>query len=88
MDENQEEIVRNGEKAKVLLESEAFVTTVADLKQVWITEHFQTQPDDSERREELYRLNLALQHIEAVLASRIIAMEAIHAVEAEENNEE
>ena len=88
MDEPQLEIVREGEMAKALLESEAFVTTVADLKQVWINEHFQTNPDDADRREELYRLNLALQHVEAVLASRIIAMEAIHAVEAEENNEE
>jgi len=87
-EDDQMEIVREGELAKVLLESEAFVTTIADLKNVWNVELDQPAPSDYERREELYRLHLALEHIEAVLASRATATDLVTAMQAEEQEED
>lgn len=87
-EDDQLEIVRDGEMAKALLESEAFVTTVADLKSVWNAELYQTAPGDGTRREELYRLHLALEHIEAVLASRILANDLVTAMKADEQEDD
>jgi hypothetical protein len=88
MDETQTEIVRSGEQAKALLESEAFVTTVADLKSVWLTELLVSDPQDQAKREEMYRLYIALQAVEGVIASRVDAMNAIHAQHALETQED
>lgn len=79
MDENQMEIVRAGELAKVLLESEAFVTTVADLKSVWLSELLGSAPEEASKREEMYRLYVAIQAVEGVIGSRVDAMDAVHA---------
>lgn len=73
------EIVRKGEQARVLLESEAFVTTVADLKGVWLGELLGSAPEDASKREEMYRLYVAIQAVEGVIASRVDAMNAVHA---------
>jgi hypothetical protein len=87
MDETQMEIVREGELAKVLLESEAFVTTVAGLKQIWMEQLLTSAPEAQAQREEMYRLYLAIQSIEGVIASRVDAMDAVHA-QLEEQTEE
>jgi hypothetical protein len=89
MDENQTEIVRKGEQARALLVSEAFVTTVADLKSVWLTELLGSPPEGSAKREEMYRLYIAMQAIEGVIGSRVDAMDAVHAmIEAEQKDDE
>jgi hypothetical protein len=79
MNEEQAEIVRNGEMAKALLESRAFVTTIADLKGVWLNELLTSEPSDTAKREEMYRLYIAAQAIEGIIASRVDAMNAVHA---------
>lgn len=80
MDETQAEIVRQGELAKALLNSEAFVTTVADLKSVWLNELLGSEVADVAKREEMYRLYIAVQAVEGVIASRVDAMDNVHAV--------
>jgi hypothetical protein len=88
MDDHQSEIIRVGEMARALLESEAFVTTVADLKGVWLGEIVGSEPHDKDKREEMYQLYIAVQAIEGIIASRVDAKDQVLALLELENNEE
>lgn len=80
-----QEIIRTGEQAKALLESEAFNSVLNELYDVWKTELFGTDPSAKERREQLYNLHLALQHVHVAVASMAASgQQALEALETEQ----
>lgn len=71
------DIIRNGQRAKLLLSNPIFMEVVQDMQkdlyEKWLATNFQ----DYNNREELYRLKISLELLVANINSRIIEAENV-----------
>ena len=87
MEEQEERLVHMGEAAEVLLDSEAFSTTVNQLVDASFQNFTNSTPDEAVKREQSYQHYRALVDIVSTLRQRVQVKDEIIAKSADDNNQ-
>ena len=88
MEDQEEQLVRQGEAAEVLLDSEAFSTTVNQLVDASFQNFTNSTPDENEKREQSYHHYRALVDIVSTLRQRVqVKDEIVSKKSADDNNQ-
>ena len=89
MEDQEEQLVRQGEMAEVLLDSEAFSSTVNQLVDASFQAFTNSTPEESEKREAAYHHYRALVDIVSTLRQRVsVKDEIVSKKSADDNNQE
>ena len=86
MEEQEEQLVINGEQAEVLLESFAFSSTVNQLVDASFQNFTNSTPDESVKREAAYHHYRALVDIVSTLRQRVQVKDEIVAKKSDDDN--
>ena len=87
--EDQETLVRMGEEAEVLLNSDAFSSTVNQLVDASFQNFTNSTPDENEKREAAYHHYRALVDIVSTLRQRVqVKDEIVSKLTEDDNNQE
>jgi hypothetical protein len=84
----QEELVRMGDEAEVLIQNSAFNSTVNQLVELSFQTFVNSKAEDKEARERSYSHYRALVDIVATLQQRVAVRDEINAANAGDNNQE
>ena len=87
MEEQEERLVHMGEAAEVLLDSEAFSTTVNQLVDASFQNFTNSTPDEAVKREAAYHHYRALVDIVSTLRQRVQVKDEIIAKSADDSNQ-
>ena len=87
MEEQEERLVHMGEAAEVLLDSEAFSTTVNQLVDASFQNFTNSTPDETVKREQSYQHYRALVDIVSTLRQRVQVKDEIIAKSADDSNQ-
>ena len=87
MEEQEERLVHMGEAAEVLLDSEAFSTTVNQLVDASFQNFTNSTPDEAVKREQSYQHYRALVDIVSTLRQRVQVKDEIIAKSADDSNQ-
>ena len=89
MEDQEEQLVRMGEEAEVLLNAEAFSSTVNQLVDASFQTFTNSTPEESEKREAAYHHYRALVDIVSTLRQRVsVKDEIVSKKSADDNNQE
>ena len=86
--EDQETLVRMGEEAEVLLDSEAFSSTINQLVDASFQTFTNTAPVENEKREHAYHNYRALVDIVSTLRQRVAVKDEIESQSADDIDQE
>ena len=89
MEDQEEQLVRMGEAAEVLLDTEAFSSTINQLVDASFQNFTNSSPDESMKREAAYHHYRALVDIVSTLRQRVsVKDEIVSKKSADDNNQE
>lgn len=89
MEDQEEQLVRMGEEAEVLLNTEAFSSTVNQLVDASFQNFTNSAPAESEKREQAYQHYRALVDIVSTLRQRVsVKDEIVSKLNDDDNNQE
>ena len=86
MEDQEEQLVRMGEEAEVLLATEAFSSTVNQLVDASFQNFSNSTPDENEKREAAYHHYRALVDIVSTLRQRVQVKDEIVTKKADDDN--
>ena len=88
MEDQEEQLVQQGEMAEVLLDSDAFSTTVNQLVDASFQHFANSKPEENEKRDTAYHHYRALVDIVATLRQRVeVKDEIVSKLAADDNNQ-
>ena len=87
MEDQEEQLVRMGEAAEVLLDSDAFSSTVNSLVDASFQNFTNSTPDEGVKREQAYAHYRALVDIVSTLRQRVQVKDEIIAKSADDSNQ-
>ena len=86
MEDQEEQLVRMGEEAEVLLNAEAFSSTVNQLVDASFQNFTNSTPDENEKREAAYHHYRALVDIVSTLRQRVSVKDEIVSRKSDDDN--
>lgn len=79
-------LLREGQEAKEALQNPAIASAINSLSEALANSILNTKPEDTDKREMLFNVHLALRELVAILNQRVAVKESLDAQMVEEEN--